>query len=61
MRQRMVLSILLSILFTPDLAAQTDPAAINGTVTDQSGAIVPAAKLEALSLATGLHRETTPD
>ena len=61
MRQRMVLSILLSILFTPDLAAQTDPAAINGTVTDKSGAIVPVAKLEPLSLATGRHRETTPD
>src|SRR5262249_32107348 len=41
------------------LAAQVDQAAISGTVTDSSGAAVQGAKIELISPATGLHRETT--
>src|SRR5215470_3543445 len=41
------------------LAAQVDQVAISGTVTDSSGAAVQGAKIELLSQATGLRRETT--
>jgi len=41
------------------LAAQVDQVAISGTVTDSSGAAVQGAKVELLSPATGLRRETT--
>src|SRR5262245_23485785 len=41
------------------LAAQVDQVAVSGTVTDSSGAAVQGAKIELLSPATGLHRETT--
>ncbi len=47
------------IVLVVPLKAQVDQAAISGTVTDASGAVVQAAKIELLSPATGLHRETT--
>src|SRR5499433_1744520 len=47
------------IMLVLPLAAQVDQAAISGTVTDSSGAAVQGAKIELLSLATGLHREAT--
>ena len=48
----------LSVLFALPLAAQVDRAALGGTVTDASGAIIQDVKVEAASPATGLHRET---
>jgi outer membrane receptor protein involved in Fe transport len=52
---------ILSTIIMPalPLAAQVDQVAISGTVTDSSGAAVQGAKIELLSPATGLHRETT--
>jgi Carboxypeptidase regulatory-like domain len=47
------------IMLALPLAAQVDQVAISGTVTDSSGAAVQGAKIELLSTATGLHRETT--
>src|SRR5262245_47339006 len=47
------------IILVMPLAAQVDQTAINGTVTDSSGAAVQGATIELLSPATGLHRETT--
>src|SRR5499433_1785874 len=47
------------IMLVLPLAAQVDQAAISGTVTDSTGAAVQGAKIELLSPATGLHRETT--
>jgi hypothetical protein len=38
--------------------AQVDHAALNGTVTDASGAVIPGAKVEAVSLVTGYRHET---
>lgn len=49
------------VIMTLPLAAQVDQVAINGTVTDALGAAVPGAKVELLSLATGLHRVATTD
>ena len=43
------------------LVAQVDQAAINGAVSDASGAMVPGARIELLSSANGLHRETVTD
>jgi hypothetical protein len=40
------------------LAAQVDRATLNGTVTDDSGAIVPRATIAITGAATGFHRET---
>jgi len=54
----MSVSLLMAALASP-LAAQVDQAAINGTVTDASGAVIPGARIELVSLATGLRRECT--
>ena len=42
-------------------AAQSDEVSISGTVIDQSGARVTGAKIDLLSNATGLHRNTVTD
>ena len=48
----------LSIFFAASVAlAQVDNASLNGTVTDASKAIVPGARVEAVSTATGLRRQ----
>jgi len=45
-------------VFTFPLAAQVDRATLNGTVTDESGAIVPQAKISISAPATGFQRAT---
>lgn len=49
---------LIFLLLTVPLAAQVDHAALNGTVTDSSGALIGGAKVEAVSSATGFRRQT---
>lgn len=49
--------ILLLLSFAFSLSAQVDRASLNGTVTDPAHAVVPGAKVVALSTATGLRRE----
>ena len=46
------------LLMSPRLQAQTFRGGINGTVTDQSGAVVPAAQVEATDTATGVAHTT---
>src|SRR5260370_12308316 len=38
-------------------AAQVDPATLNGTITDPTGAVIPGVKVEAVSNDTGKQRE----
>src|SRR5213079_1498427 len=45
-------------IFALPLAAQVDRATLNGTVTDESGAVVPQAKVAIAAAATGFQRET---
>ena len=47
------------LLYSSTLHAQTDRSALNGTVTDPSGAIIQGVVVTAISEATGLRRETT--
>src|SRR5437879_2743530 len=47
------------LLYSFTLHAQTDRSALNGTVTDPSGAIIQGVVVTAISEATGLRRETT--
>ncbi|HWT67060.1 MAG TPA: carboxypeptidase-like regulatory domain-containing protein, partial [Terracidiphilus sp.] len=50
---------LAAILLAPLAShAQTFRGGINGTVTDQSGAVVPSATVEAVQTATGASRKT---
>lgn len=58
MFDRKIICVCLSMLFARSLAAQVDSVALNGTVTDASGAIIQNAKIEAVSSATGLKRES---
>jgi hypothetical protein len=48
-------------LFYPILLSAQDRAAINGTVTDASGAVVAGAEIELKSPANGLHRKSLTD
>src|SRR5215471_15025821 len=58
-RLQLLACVVLTMIALPlSLAAQTDRGAISGTVTDPSGSIVQGARVELLSPATGLHRET---
>lgn len=52
------LSLLYMLVFAATSKAQVDRAALNGTVTDASGAVVQNVKIELDSPTTGLHRET---
>src|SRR5579864_7471198 len=49
------LGFLLSLLFTGLLQAQVDKATINGTITDQSGAVMPGVIVTVTSAETGAH------
>src|SRR5438552_12561271 len=46
-------------IFALPLAGQVDRATLNGTVTDETGAVVPQAKITLLAPATGFRREIT--
>jgi hypothetical protein len=51
--------LLASFALAPSMAlAQVDHAALKGTVTDASGAVIPGAKVEAVSSVTGFRHET---
>jgi len=54
---KIALSFTLCVLIVWPLAAQVDHASLNGTVADQSGALVENAKVEAVSNATGFRRQ----
>src|SRR5215469_18302997 len=54
---KIALSLTLCVLIAWPLAAQVDHASLNGTVADQSGALVENAKVEAVSNATGFRRQ----
>jgi len=47
----------LLLIFSFCLTAQVDHGSLNGTVTDTSNSVVPGAKVEAVSTATGLRRD----
>ena len=58
----LVLAILLSLAATPPAKAQsTTDGAIGGTVTDQSGAVIPSARVTAHNLGTDSRSSTTTD
>src|ERR1700730_1889402 len=48
----------LSLLLPLPLAAQVDRPSLNGTLTDASGAVMPGAKVVAVSSETGFQRAT---
>lgn len=54
-----VLAIAAFIACAPLVQAQVATAAINGTITDQSGAVVPSATVTLLNVATNIPRSTT--
>ncbi len=54
-------AVLLSCLMLPCLFAQTDFASIRGTVTDQTGAAIPAASLQLQNLDTGAKQAAVTD
>src|SRR5713226_8033048 len=61
--KRLVIAILVVLSFAVGVNAQTFRGAINGTVTDPSGAVVPNATVKATEGATGIdhHTVTTSD
>jgi len=56
--KRLVLAILVVLLFAAGVNAQTFRGAINGTVSDPSGAVVPNATVKATENATGIDHNT---
>jgi hypothetical protein len=52
---------LLLLLAAREMLSQVTVAAIHGTVTDPTGAVIPSAKITALNTATGIATETTAD
>src|SRR5215831_8502245 len=56
--KRMLLALLLFLAVTVAVNAQTFRGAINGTVSDPSGAVVPNAKVKATELATSIDHNT---
>ncbi|MBI1750308.1 MAG: TonB-dependent receptor [Acidobacteria bacterium] len=57
-RAALAYAALLALLLTPAVTAQTFRGTILGTVSDQSGAVVPGAKVKVRNVDTGLVRET---
>src|SRR5262245_45630962 len=55
---RNIVGLLVGFVMCVPLIAQNDHASLNGTVVDFTGAIVPGVTVEAVSLNTGLHRQT---
>ena len=55
------LFLLLILCVSHHVVAQDIYATIHGTVTDSSGAVVPAAKVTALNTSTGIHTAATTD
>ncbi len=58
MKRTILAVLLLSLLVVAGLNAQTFRGAINGTVTDPSGAVVPNAQVKAVEVATGVEHNT---
>src|SRR5229473_6489524 len=56
--KRLILAILVVFSLAVDVNAQTFRGAINGTVTDPSGAVVPNAAVRATESATGIDHNT---
>ncbi len=54
-------SLLAALLVTSSVVAQTEMGQIVGTITDQSGAVVPKAKVTIRNVGTGAERSTTTD
>jgi hypothetical protein len=58
---KLLLGASLVALFGATTCAQTITATINGTVTDQTGAVVPNAKVQVASIATGQEKTVSTD
>jgi hypothetical protein len=58
MIRRIGVCLFLVVLLASPLFAQVDQSSVSGTVTDASGAVVQGARVEMVSAATGLRRET---
>jgi Carboxypeptidase regulatory-like domain len=56
--KRLMISLLVILTAAIAVNAQTFRGAINGTVTDPSGAVVPSARVKATEVATGVERST---
>src|SRR5271157_1898892 len=56
--KKVVLLSLFTLMLVACLAAQTDTASLNGTITDTSGAVIPKARITVTQPATGFSRET---
>src|SRR6476660_6919493 len=56
--KRLMISLLIILTAAIAVNAQTFRGAINGTVTDPSGAVVPSAQIKATEVATGLDHST---
>src|SRR5437867_812575 len=57
--KRLALAILVVLSLAVGVSAQTFRGAINGTVTDPSGGVVPNAAVKATEIATGIDHNTT--
>jgi len=55
----LISAIVTVIMLSSPLAAQVNQSNISGSVRDATGSMVPSARIELLSTATGFHRETT--
>ena len=56
---RALCCVLVLIAWTIELPAQTVTGTINGTVTDATGSVIPAIKVEVVNQNTGLKRTAT--
>ena len=61
MHKRCNIAILILLLFAVPLAAQVDHAALNGAVTDSSGALVQGANVAVVASSTGFRRQAVTD